>query len=1137
MLQPTAYCNVGQLNQAMGLSLARVLVVAVLLSLEWGSLVLASPTATLTGRVTDSLGGALLGAQVEATNIETNTVFRVKSGKQGLYRIPNLPPGYYRVIVRMFGFRTMVKPGVKLHVQDIIALNFSMQIGSTISSITQEEGVPLIQAETGMQSATVNQLAITNLPSLTRNPYDFVALSAGAAPLNVSRGIGFALNGQRAESGSFLLDGSENNDPYNSGPGQIVPLDVVEEYRLMTHNFTAEYGRNAGFVANVITKSGANEFQGVGYYFNRNSALAANTYENNARNIPRPVFNRRQLGGAVGGPIYRDKIFFFGAIEPILVRSSATLSYYVPTPELLAVSSAGTNSLFRRFLLPPTLSTTDVSIRTVCPFGRGCGSTINSGFVTIPAFASTSRTGPVDAGAGTPQNTILWTGRIDYTLNERSSLNLRYAYQDSDQFATVSQPYSPELDQPFFIRNQNITLNLTRFWSGNFYSESRGVFNRVLQESPSAPLESFPSFAITGDTISGSTRSLSLPAGKNAFGGSQNIYQLYQGANWIKEKHNLKFGGQYVHLRDNRIPTEVPVTRSNQGEFRDLQGFVDGFLTSYQISLDPKGRVPGELLPPPFGPASVGRHYRFNDWAGFFQDSWKISPRLTLSPGIRYEYFGAGHRTGHEKQLDASFYYGTGDSIYQRIANGRLLRTLDAPEPYRNHYFLPSRKNFAPRLGLAFDPTGNGRTVLRLGSGLFYERLPGFTFENLNPPAYSIARLSGVSLVPSLFENPYSLFPATTIPVPPSAITHFDQNLRTAYTAQWNATLEHELSRNFVASASYLGSKGNRLYRLLNVNRVGSGQFVGRAGERLFSAASGFTTISNQADSTYHALQARVESPNLGALGLQFGANYTWSHSLDTAGALFVDDLAGGSSGFPLDAFNPRLDKGSSDHDLRHRLVTHFIWRVPFVHMANRYTRRLLSGWEVSGILSFQTGQPFSLRDSRVPDRDIADNTRPRVTGPFPRELRGSEVVADSRTPNAFLILPLNPIRRADGSCLEQAAPFACQLSVNGPFSSSLGRNTFRRPGTHFQNIAFIKNLDLPRLAGREGTKLQCRAEFYNLFNHSNLYFKGDTNNVAVPSSNTSSGLAVPGVVGSFGTPDRFPQEARQVVLAVKLIF
>lgn len=287
----------------------------VILALGLGRSTMASPTATITGRVTDSLGGSLAGALVEVTNVETNTVVRTKTNQRGLYRVSNLQPGHYRVIVRMFGFRTMVKPGLRLHVQDVIGLNFSMQLGSAIASITQDEGVPLVQAETGMQSAAINQFFIANLPSLTRNPYDFVALSAGAAPTR-SCGVGYALNGQRSESGSFLLDGSDNNNAHDPGPGQIVPLDVVEEYRLMTHNFTAEYGRNTGFIANVVTKNGTNDFHGAAYYFNRNSALAANTYENNARGIPRPVFNRQQMGGSAGGPLLRDKLFFMQRVNP-----------------------------------------------------------------------------------------------------------------------------------------------------------------------------------------------------------------------------------------------------------------------------------------------------------------------------------------------------------------------------------------------------------------------------------------------------------------------------------------------------------------------------------------------------------------------------------------------------------------------------------------------------------------------------------------------------------------------------------------------------------------------------------------------------------------------------------------------------
>ena len=253
---------------------------------------LASPTATLSGRVTNRQGQVLSEVQVTATQIETNQRFRARTNRLGLYRLSNLPPGHYRVIIRLLGYRTIVKPDLELHVQDSVVLNFSMQVGSVIASVTELGGIPLIRTESATLGTTIKPQVMTELPSLTRNPYDFVGVSSGATPASVRRGIGFALNGQRAESGGFLLDGSANNDPYNTGPGQIVPLDAVQEYRLLTHNFTAEYGRNAGFIANAITKSGVNEFHGNAYYFLRNSRLAANTFENNSRELPRPVFNR-----------------------------------------------------------------------------------------------------------------------------------------------------------------------------------------------------------------------------------------------------------------------------------------------------------------------------------------------------------------------------------------------------------------------------------------------------------------------------------------------------------------------------------------------------------------------------------------------------------------------------------------------------------------------------------------------------------------------------------------------------------------------------------------------------------------------------------------------------------------------------
>lgn len=1096
-----------------------------------------SPTATLTGRVTDSFGGVLPGAKLEATHVETNTTYLGQANKAGLYRISNLPPGNYRLVVRMFGFRTIVRPNVELHVQDVIALNFSMQIGSVIESVTEEEGVPLIQAETAMQGSIIDQLVITELPSLTRNPYDFVSLSAGAVPASVTRGIGMAVNGQRAESGSFLLDGSDNNEAYNSGPGQIVPLDAVQEYRLQTSNFTAEFGRNVGFIANVVTKTGTNEFRGVAYDFLRNSKLAANTFENNARALSRPVFNRHQFGGAFGGPVRRDNAFFFGAFESILVRSSAPTIYYVPTPQLLAIGSPGTREIFRRFPLPSNLSTTDVLTRTLCPFGISCDFQTGMDSVTLPAYAASSRTGPLDAGAGVPQNTVLWTARWDYNLSARTVLTGRYAFQNANQFATVNQPYSPNLDQSTLTRNQNVTFNVTRFWSGNLVTESRIVYNRLLHESPQVPSTRFPSFTVVGEASGSVTGGLSLPSGVNGTGGPQNAYQFYQTGSWIKGKHHLKFGGQYIHLRENLIPAEAGAARSNQGQFSDTQAFVDGILSSYQIALDPKGHVPGEVVDPPFGPSATRRHYRYNDFGFFSQDFWKLTSRLTLSPGLRYEYFGGVHPAGYERPLLVNFYYGGGSNIFERIASGRLLRTIDAPGKYRNHLHLPDRNNFGPRMGLAYDITGKGRTVFRSGAGVFFERLYGFGYTNSNPPAYSVARLSNVPVTPALFDDPYALFSDSPIPLPPSVIVHLDQDLRTGHTAAWNASLEHQVNNRAVLSASYIGSSGNRLYQANAINRAGSGQFVGRPGERLVNSLSSIFTGTNLAHSSYHGVQFRVDSRNIRRVGVQFGANYTWSHSIDNVSSMVGDDGVSGGFGNFVNAFDPSLDKGSSDHDIRHRLVTHFIWRVPVISRSAGYMRHLIEGWEISGILSFQTGQPFNLRDNLVPGRDTTDNTRPRATGALPQVLWGEAIVADALTPNAFLILPLNPIRTPKGSCIPNATPFGCQLSLNGPFEGTIGRNGYRRPGTHFQNVALIKNFNLSRSAGRESMTLQFRAEFYNLLNHSNLYVKVGTGNLASAPFNPATGLATPGVLASFGTPNRFPQEARQIVMALKLIF
>ena len=1074
----------------------------------------AGPTASLAGRVTDNTGAPLAEAKVEGVDIGTNIAFATRTNRDGIYSLPNLPPGTYRVVVSKLGMRTVVKPGIELHVQDIVDLNFSMQAGSMIESVTVLAGAPLIHTEDATLGTIVGQRAIAELPSLTRNPYDFVVLGAGATPTGVQRGIGFAVNGQRAESGSFLLDGSDNNDAFASGPGQAVPLDAVREYRIQTSSFTAEYGRNAGFIANVVTRAGGNDIHGGAYQYIRNSAFASNTFENNSLGLPKPVFNRNQFGAQLAGPVRKDKLFFFAAAEPILVRSANSVQFYVPAPQLLSLSSPGTQAVFRRYPLPAGLSDSDVLLRKVCPYGAACDQGAATGEAAIPAFAMpafemVSRTGPIDAGAGTPQNTCLFTGRVDYSLDSSTTLTARYAFQDADRLAVVSQPYSPELDRSTSARNQNAALTLSHTVRPYFTTESRLVYSRISQWSPRTPLGGLPEFEIEAENTS-------LPSGELEFGGSQNTWQFFHNANRIWGRHDFKFGGQYLQLRDNRAPQDDDETEPNRGVFADVQGFVNGTLSSFQLS----GGAPGSK-----------QHDRYNDWAFFLQDTWKIAPRLTLSPGLRYEYFGEQHSPGREQALDANFYYGPGANIFEQIANGSVLPTADAPGKYRNHFYLPNRTNFAPRMGLAFDITGEGRTVLRTGAGLFYDRLPGFGSMAPNPPSsYGLARIFEVPLTPALLANPNSVLNGQPIPAASTVVFQKDQDLRTSRTVNWNVSLEHRVLNDYVVAASYLGSSGNRLYALTNDNRQGSGQLVGRPDTRLFEDGSSFESLNNLGHSSYQSLQIRVDQRAPTRLGLQFGANYTWSHSIDNVSSLGNDDRVAGTTSYLLDPFNPSLDKGSSDFDVRHRLTAYFIWQPPAVRH-----NVLLDGWEFSGILSFQTGQPFSLIDGGAPGKEGLDEMRPLVTGPLPAQFSSSQMVADSLTPNQFLVLPLNPIRDSAGNCWTGSTPLSCEPSVNGPYGGTIGRNNYSRPGTAFQNLAVMRNFDLSRL-GRQGLRLQFRAEFYNPLNHSNLYVNYRTNDAAQQSFNTGTGTT-PGVTASYGTPDRLPQEARQVVLALKILF
>jgi len=524
----------------------------------------------------------IAGAAVTMHSLDRSFERRTTTDPEGEYSFPLVPPGTFTLQAEADGFSVST-----VTVEVVIATPVRADLILSIQAIQQEVHVfgqngVAVQTENANLGRTISPQEMSELPSLTRSPYDFIALMPGAVRSHDQLGVGFAVNGSRTQSANYLLDGSENNETFMSAPAQDVPLDSIEEFNVQTNLYGAEYGRNSGFTANIVTKAGTNQWHGSLYDYVRNSALAANTYNNNANGFPRPVFNRHQFGGTLGGPILRSKLFFFASIEPILVRSSNTNTFYVPTPQLLAISAPGTQAIFERYPLPPNLSATNVQKRLVCPFALTCNSTTQAGFVNIPAFAFTSHVGPQDVGAGPPQNTVLATGRMDWVINSKMQAFVRYAVENQNVFATVTQPYSSQLDVPQSGPNQNITWNLTRTWSPRFATESRigysqvaGVYERFGANAPEVP---FPTFVIGNETAV-------LPSGDGVFYGLANFYQFFQTATWSRGHHLVKFGGQFVQLRDKHT---YGIGQTGDSVFSNTQALVDGRLSNFQIALDPK---------------------------------------------------------------------------------------------------------------------------------------------------------------------------------------------------------------------------------------------------------------------------------------------------------------------------------------------------------------------------------------------------------------------------------------------------------------------------------------------------------------------------------------------------------------------
>ena len=1094
-------------------------------------------TGQITGRVTDPNGAVVPGAAVTVKSVETGAERAATSDAEGVYTFTNLQPGRYDVSVQAQNFakstqRVQVTVGAKASVET--QLSVTAIEGETVDVIAGA-GVE-VNTQSQELSNVVSGEQIRELPTITRNPYNLVQLSGNAATDDPStsqndtagsatyRGAGVSLNGQRAASTNILLDGADNNDIYRAVVGNNIPLDSVQEFRVVTSNFSAEYGRATGGIVNVATRPGANEFFGSAYEFNRISKLASNGFDNNARGLARGVFTRNQFGYSFGGPVVKNKAFFFNSTEWIRVRSTGPLTALVPTQQLIAASSQATRNFFNSYQLAAT------------PLGRTV-SAGDLGFAGLPAstpvFEEVSYSVPVDLGGGNPQNAYQTVTRLDWNVNDKTQLYGRYALESQDLLSGVvsNSPYQGfSTGQHRF--NQNLMGSLTRTFTPNFVSTTKLAFNRVINDQPLGEQPAGPTLYLTLGAASFGGTLVALP-GYLPFnqgsaipaGGPVNNTQAYQDFNLQRGNHQLRFGGQYQYIQVNNSFGAFQNSVLNLGNTNDtgLANLLVGQLLRFQGAVDPQGRFPGEFVTTPLAPPNFSRSNRYHEWATYFNDAWRVRPGLTLNLGLRYEYYGVQHN--EDPRLDSNFYFGSGATLQERIRNGSVMIAEDSPV---GGLWAPDRNNFAPRVGIAWDVFGDGRTSLRGGYGMAYERNFGNVTFNViqNPPNYAVVAITAGNEVPSIDLSANNAGPlagsGTTIRLPGTSLRHVREDIRNAYAHFWSAAFERELGRGTVASVEYSGSAGRSLYSIENINLVGTGRVylgsdattpAGGTSTRLNGQYTSINSRGNNGYSNANSLVLGLASNDFRNSGLQLTARYTYGVARDNLSSTFSDANAQNGNLGILDPFNPSIDYGYADFDIRHRFVGSFTYEVPyFNNSSSRLAKHLLGGWSLTGIVNARTGLPFSVYDCQN-----ANFICPRYvpSGAVSFTGSGNPPAADATTPNSFVYIDL-PAR------VDFNNPVAGVSDV-GPFPDGMtGRNVFRGPGYWNVDAGLYK-----RIRFSEKYNLQLRLEAFNVFNHANLFF--DPNQLDASTFNFVS--ARRGVFPSGNV------ERRNVQLAVKFNF
>ena len=1061
-------------------------------------------TGQVSGTVVDPTNAVVPGASVTATSTKTGFTRTVTTNGEGYYVISNIQPSTYDISIKSGNFQEFkITREVSVAANVVVNATLSASAGqATVDVVANISDVAEVNTTDQSVSEVVTNKQILELPTITRNPYDFVRTIGNVSeggPNDTMRGVGVAINGQRSASTSILLNGGENVDTFTASVGQSVPLDSVQEFRVVSGTFTADVGRATGGVVNLVTKSGQNNFFGTAYIFNRNSKFASAGFDANAGITAadrvngveaRQNFNRNQFGASFGGPIIKNKLLFFLNPELNRIRSTGSLTALVPSAASIAASAPATRAFFANYSLIGT-PTGRIQTITAQPSGR------------VFTFNEVRYSVPTDTGAGTPIDGVQVPIRIDYNISSRVQVYGIYSLDKntSPDGTNANSPYSG-FNTGVTNDNKNFQVASTYSLTSNLVGTTRFTFNKISSQQPLGEQPSGPTLYLrtAPQTFNGSSIAFPgylpfSPGSALPFGGPQKVFNLSQEVNYSVGNQLLKFGGQFYKIKDNRAfgAYQNAVETLGNNNAGAVENLFNGVIQIFQTAINPQGKFPGQTVTLPVSFPQFSRNNRYTEFALYGQDSFKLFPNFTANLGLRYEYYGP--QKNSDPNLDSNFYFG-GDGTFTP-ANVRTGSVQLAPNSPDERLWKADKNNFGPSVGFAYDVRGDGKTSIRAGYALRYERNFGNVTFNViqNPPNYAVVTLNGsaASPIPITLNNagPFAASGGTAT-LFATNLRAVDPNIVNAYAHQYSAAFEHRI-RQVTASATFSGTTGKRLYSIANINRQGSGLAllgtndttrncspVNAAGttqpSRLNCQYNDINFRGNGGKSSYQGITFALESGNLFGSGLTLASRYTYAVSKDNLSTTFSETGNAFNLGF-LDPYNPQLDYGYADSDVRHRFITNFVWELPTKkYFSQGLAKSLLGDFTLTGIIDANSGTPFSEYDCGGDTVTVCYRLIPSGS----LNLTGSRG-ADTGDPNRFTYIDLS---NQTSVVLPRSSSTNIFPGENGFLPSNMtARNAFRGPGNWNVDLALSK-----RFFFNERMNLQLRVDAQNVFNHANLF-------------------------------------------------